>query len=91
MYFDIEDSEGNVFNWACEVGPNIPWMIREGWTRQRSEAALIPGTPVTVTISPARSGRPVGIANKIVDEHGDMILLEFGTSRSVFRIVERGD
>ena len=88
IYFDVTDENGDVTNWACEVGPNIPWMIREGWTRQRSEAAVAPGTRVTVTITPARSGEPVGIVNKIVNEQGESLLVEFGLNRPVFKIVK---
>ena len=88
IYFDVTDEDGNVENWACEVGPNIPWMIREGWTRQRSEAAVAPGTVVTVTLTPAWSGEPVGIVNKIVNEQGESLLVEFGMTRSTFKIVK---
>ena len=28
IYFDVTDENGTVTNWACEVGPNVPWMIR---------------------------------------------------------------
>ena len=88
IYFDVMDEDGNVENWACEVGPNIPWMIREGWTRQRAEAAVAPGTVVTVTLTPAWSGEPVGIVNKIVNEQGESLLVEFGMTRPVFKIVK---
>ena len=88
IYFDVTDDDGSVENWACEVGPNIPWMIREGWTRQRSEAAVAPGTVVTVTLTPAWSGEPVGIVNKIVNEQGESLLVEFGMTRSTFKIVK---
>lgn len=88
IYFDVTDENGNVTNWACEVGPNVPWMIREGWTRQRSEAAVAAGTKVTVTLTPARSGEPVAIVNKIVNEQGESLLVEFGLNRPVFKIVK---
>jgi len=88
IYFDVTDEDGNVTNWACEVGPNVPWMIREGWTRQRSEAAVAAGTRVTVTLTPARSGEPVAIVNKIVNEQGESLLVEFGLNRPVFKIVK---
>ena len=89
IYFDVTDENGNVVNWACEVGPNIPWMIREGWTRARSEAAVAPGTEVTVQITPSKSGQPVGIVNKIVNSQGESLLVEFGLDRStVVKVVE---
>lgn len=88
IYFDVTDENGDVTNWACEVGPNIPWMIREGWTRQRSETAVAAGTKVTVTLTPARSGAPVAIVNRIINEQGESLLLEFGLTRPGFNIVK---
>ena len=88
IYFDVTDEDGNVTNWACEVGPNVPWMIREGWTRQRSEAAVAAGTKVTVTLTPAKSEAPVAIVNKIVNEQGESLLVEFGLTRQGFNIVK---
>lgn len=88
IYFDVMDESGDWTNWSCEIGPNIPWMIREGWTRQRAMAAVAPGTKVTVTITPARSGEPVGIINKIVNEQGESLLVEFGLDRPQFKIAK---
>lgn len=89
IYFDVTDENGAVTNWACEVGPNVPWMIREGWTRQRSEAAVAPGTQVTVTLTPARSGEPVAIVNKIVNEQGESLLVEFALDRAkIVKVIE---
>ena len=84
IYFDAEDAEGNVVNWACEIGPSVPWLIRQGWTRKRSIEALEPGTPVTVTITPSKSGNAVGALNKIVNDRGEVILPEFRTDRPDF-------
>ena len=81
IYFDVMEEDGSVTSWACEIGPNIPWLMREGWTRQRSEEALAPGTRVTVTITPAVSGEPVGLVNKIENAQGESVLLDFGLNR----------
>jgi hypothetical protein len=78
IFLDVKDEKGNIVNWGCEIGPNVPWLIREGWTKRRSEDALRPGTPLTVTLTPARSGRPVGLINRIVNDNGETILPPFG-------------
>ena len=89
LYLDVKDENGDVTNWALEVGPNIPWMIREGWTRQRSETAVAPGTMVTAIITPAKSGEPVGIMNQLVNEQGESVLVEFGLDRiTVAKVIE---
>ena len=88
-YFDVMDENGETTNWACEVGPNVPWLMREGWTRVRSETALATGTEVTVTLTPARSGQPVCLINKIEDENGESVLLDFGLNRiNIVKVVE---
>ena len=85
----VMDENGEVTNWACEIGPNIPWLMREGWTRVRSEAALAPGTQATVTLTPAVSGEPVCLVNKIENEQGESVLLDFGLNRiNVVKVVE---
>lgn len=89
IYLDVMDENGQVTNWACEVGPNIPWLIREGWTRQRSLAALAPGTKLMVTITPAISGEPIGIVNAMQDEQGGTVLVDFGVDRAkVVKVIE---
>jgi hypothetical protein len=89
IYFDVMDENGEATNWACEIGPNIPWLMREGWTRVRSEAALAPGIQVTVTLTPAVSGEPVCLVNKIEDGQGESVLLDFGLNRiDIVKVVE---
>ena len=89
IYLDVMDENGQVTNWACELGPNIPWLIREGWTRQRSVEALAPGTKLSVTITPAISGEPVGIVNTMQNEQGETLLVDFGVNRlKVVKVVD---
>jgi hypothetical protein len=49
-------------------------LQQEGWGKKRSEAALAPGTEVTITLPPSRAGTPVGLINKIVGPTGESIL-----------------
>src|ERR1700730_4736321 len=54
LYFDVKDEQGNVAHWSGEIAPNPAQLIQVGWGRKRSEAALAPGTVITITISPSR-------------------------------------
>jgi len=58
-----------------------------GWGRKRSEAALAPGTEVTLTIAPSFAGTPVGLVNKITGAQGENIL---GMGANVFTTEEGG-
>src|SRR5689334_25326785 len=48
LYFDVTDDKGKVVHWSAELLPNPAQLIRNGWTRKRSIAALAPGTPIVV-------------------------------------------
>src|SRR6516165_7097756 len=43
LFFDLENADGAVEHWAAELLPNPAALIRNGWTRARSEQALKPG------------------------------------------------
>ena len=74
IYFDVKDEKGNVVHWSGEIAPNAAQLQQEGWGKKRSEAALAPGTEITITIAPSRAGTPVGLINKIVGPTGESIL-----------------
>ena len=74
IYFDVKDEKGNVVHWSGEIAPNAAQLQQEGWGKNRSEAALAPGTEVTITLAPSRAGTPVGLINKIVGPTGESIL-----------------
>src|SRR5712672_2672287 len=65
LYFDVKDDKGNVVHWSGEIAPNPAQLVQVGWGRKRSEAALAPGTEVTLSIAPSFAGTPVGLVNKI--------------------------
>ena len=73
IWLDVKDEEGNIVPWACEYVPNIPFLIREGWPRKRMNDMLPVGTELTVTMSPARSGKPVGLVLKMVNKDGEVV------------------
>ncbi|PWT99455.1 MAG: hypothetical protein C5B51_27145 [Terriglobia bacterium] len=74
IYFDVKDEKGNVVHWSGEIAPNAAQLQQEGWGKKRSEAALAPGTEVTITLAPSRAGTPVGLINKIVGPAGESLL-----------------
>jgi len=74
LFFDVKDDKGGVAHWSGELAPNPAQLVQAGWGRKRSEAALPPGTEITVTIAPARAGGTAGLVQKIVDAKGEFIL-----------------
>src|SRR5215471_6271146 len=74
LYFDVKNDKGEVEHWSGELAPNPAQLVQAGWGRKRSEAALTPGTEISVTVAPARAGGTVGLIQKIVDSKGETIL-----------------
>jgi hypothetical protein len=74
IFFDVKDDKGNVVHWSGEIAPNPAQLVQAGWGRKRSEAALTPGTEVTLTLYPSFAGTPVALVNKIVNAQGETIL-----------------
>jgi hypothetical protein len=75
LYFDVKDEQGNIAHWRAEIAPNPPQLIQAGWGRKRSEAALAPGTVITITLWPSRvMDAHVGLVQKIVNAAGDLVL-----------------
>jgi hypothetical protein len=73
LFFDVMD-KGEVVHWGGEFYPNPAQLIQGGWGRKRSEAALAPGTKITVTLAPARAGTKVGAIVKLLNEKGEVLL-----------------
>jgi|SRR5581483_6979573 len=74
IFFDIKNDKGEVEHWAGEIAPNPVQLVQDGWGRKRSEAALAPGTEVTITMAPSRAGTQVSLVQKIVNAKGEEIL-----------------
>ena len=80
VFFDIKDDKGNVVHWSAE-GPDPAVLVAVGWGKKKTMAALAPGTEVTVTIQPARNGKPVAEMNNIQLPNGDFVC-GFGGART---------
>ena len=74
VMLDAKDDKGNVVHWTGEIAPNPTQLQQDGWGRKRSEAALAPGTEVTITLAPSRLGTPVALVQKIVNSKGEAVL-----------------
>lgn len=74
LFFDVTAADGSVEHWSAEMLPNPAGLLRVGWTKVRSVAALAPGKKIRINIAPARAGGPVGLALKVMDESGTEIV-----------------
>jgi hypothetical protein len=72
LFFDIKDDKGNVVHWSAE-GPDPAVLVAVGWGKKKTMNALVPGTEITITIQPARNGKPVAEMSNIVLPNGDLI------------------
>lgn len=78
LFWDVKDDNGKVTHWAGEIAPNTAQLQQEGWGRKRSEAALAAGSVVTITLSPSRSGNPVGLIQRVENAAGESVLGQIG-------------
>ena len=74
LFFDVTDEKGDVVHWSGEFYPNPSQLVQEGWGKKRSEAALVPGTQITITLAPSRAGAPVGAILKLINDKGEALL-----------------
>jgi hypothetical protein len=74
VYFDTTDDAGKVTRWSGELLPNPAMLIRNGWSRKRSTAALAPGTKVVITAAPSRAGGTTCLISRIESETGEDLL-----------------
>ena len=72
LYFDVKDEKGEVTHWSAE-GPDPAVLVQEGWGRKQTLSALAPGTEITITVAPARNGKPVGTMSNIKLPNGDSV------------------
>src|SRR5262245_21612865 len=74
MFFDRVNEKGQMEHWASELITNPSFLVRAGWTKTRSLAAMKPGTPVTLTLCTAKAGGLSAVVTKIVNDKGEEIL-----------------
>ena len=75
IFMDVKDDKGNVVNWAVESqSPGI--LKRNSWDR----TSIKPGDQITVTLTPAKNGAPVGFSGnksgKVVFADGHVLKMD---------------
>ena len=73
LSFDVTDDKGQVVHWAAETS-NPADMVNRGW----GKLTLKPADQVTVTLEPAKSGKPVGRILAVVLPSGQKLSGGFG-------------
>ena len=71
LKFDLKTDSGEVVHWIAETGAPAN-MVDAGWRKN----SLKPGDQVTVTLRPAKNGKPVGSAVRV--EFADGKTLQVG-------------
>lgn len=74
MTFTRVNDKGEVEEWTGELVTNPTFLLRAGWTKSRSEAALKPGTVVELTLATARAGGFNAVVRTIRNEQGELIV-----------------
>ena len=65
LHFDVKNESGEVVRWIAET-QNPGNMVYLGWAK----ASFKPGDEVTVTLLPAKNGRPFGRIKQVVLPNG---------------------
>lgn len=65
LYFDVTDGQGQATHWAAEMR-NPQNLKSYGHSQKELNTKFAPGTPVTVTGNPSKSGAPVLVFGKAV-------------------------
>jgi len=68
LQFDAKGGDGKMVRWVVETS-NPPDMVNRGWSIRTFKA----GDPVTVTIRPVKSGKPVGSVVQVVLADGRVL------------------
>jgi hypothetical protein len=74
LVFDRTNDKGEVEHWTAELVTNPTFLLRAGWTKTRSEAALKPGTVVELTLGTSKVGGFNGCIRDIRNENGEPLL-----------------
>ena len=74
IFFDVTDAKGKTTHYSGELLPNPAQLVRSGWTKKRSVAALQAGTVIKITVAPARAGGTAVLVLRIENEKGEELL-----------------
>jgi len=68
LLFNVADDHGQVVLWSAET-ENPSSMVHYGWTKD----SMKPGDQVTVTVLPAKNGKPIGRIVEVVLPNGQRL------------------
>jgi hypothetical protein len=68
LLFDVTDDRGQAVQWSAET-ENPSSMVHYGWTKE----SMKPGDQVTVTVVPAKNGKPIGRIIEVVLPNGQKL------------------
>jgi hypothetical protein len=68
LLFDVTDDHGQAVQWSAET-ENPSSMVHYGWTKE----SIKPGDHVTVTVVPAKNGKPIGRIIEVVLPNGQKL------------------
>jgi hypothetical protein len=68
LLFDVTDDRGQAVQWSAET-ENPSSMVHYGWTKE----SMKPGDQVTVTVVPAKNGKPIGRIVEVVLPNGQKL------------------
>lgn len=74
MVFDRTNDKGEVEHWTAELVTNPTFLLRAGWTKSRTEAALKPGTVVNLTLGTSKVGGFNGCIRDVLSQTGEALL-----------------
>ena|SRR5712675_205031 len=69
IYFDVKDEKGSIARWVCETVSPGKLVRGSGWSKNSVKV----GDEITITLSPAYAGTPVGVLKKIVFADGKVL------------------
>ena len=68
LLFDVTDDRGQMVPWSAET-ENPSSMVHYGWTKD----SIKPGEQVTITVIPAKNGKPIGRILEVVLPNGQKL------------------
>jgi hypothetical protein len=74
LLFDRVNEKGETEHWVSELLTNPSFLIRAGWSKSRSMAALKPGTTITATVYTSKVGGTVAAVGTMLNEKGEEIV-----------------
>ena len=73
---DVKDDKGNVVHWIAETSAASVFANANSTGARLTKDSLKPGDEITLTVIPAKNGRPVGRIYKLVFPDGRTVITD---------------